>query len=106
MEPIRRSTTDPDPSPRGPTRIVAIKSIQDAISLDDIDRLRDDIIQNLRDDGGQVTIEIKVIAENPDGFSERTASAIRENSSLLGLRYQPDDPGGELFGPHSSVGDD
>ncbi len=96
---------DPDPSPRGPRRIVAVKSIQDAISLDDIDRLSDDIIENLRDDGGQVTIEIKIIAENPDGFSERTASAIRENSSLLGLQYHPDDSGGELFGPYSPLGE-
>ena len=88
-----------DPPPRGPRRIVAVKSIQDAISLDDIDHLSDEVIDNLRDDGGQVTIEIKITAVNPDGFSERTASTVRENSLLLGLQYQPDDQDGELAEP-------
>ena len=79
------------PPRRGPRRIVAVKTIRDQISLDDVDRLSDDIIDNLRDDGGQVTIEITITADHADGFSESTARTVRENSGQLGLGYQPDD---------------
>ena len=80
-----------DPPPRGPKRIVATKTIQDEISLDDIDRLSDEIIDNLRADGGQVTIEITITADNADGFSESATRAVRENSSQLGLDCQQSD---------------
>ena len=84
---------DPQPRPpRGPRRIVAAKTIQDDISLDDIDRLSDEIIQNLRAAGGRVTIQVTVTAEHADGFPESTTRAVRENSALLGLDYsQPPD---------------
>ena len=76
---------------RGPRRIVAVKTVRGDVSLDDIDRLRDEIIRNLRDDGGQVTIEITITAEKTDGFSEGTTRNVRENSDQLGLSYRPDD---------------
>ena len=84
---------DPQPRPpRGPRRIVAAKTIQDDISLDDLDRLSDEIIQNLRAAGGRVTIQVTVTAEHADGFPESTTRAVRENSALLGLDYsQPPD---------------
>ena len=78
------------PPRRGPRRIVAVKTIQGDVSLDDIDRLRDEIIDNLRDDGGQVTVEITITAEKTDGFSESVTRTVRDNSEQLGLDYQPD----------------
>ena len=76
----------PEPTPSaGPKRIVVTKTIQNDISLDDINQLRDEIIRNLRADEGNVTVEIVITADNPEGFSESTARAVRENSAQLGL---------------------
>ena len=80
-----------DPPPRGPRRIVAVKTIRDQISLDDVNRLSDEIIDNLRNDGGRVTIEITITADHAAGFSESAARTVRENSGQLGLDYRPDD---------------
>ena len=76
----------PDPPPTaGPKRIVVTKTIQDDISLDAIDLLRDEIIRNLNADGGSVTVEIVITANKSEGFSESTARAVRENSAQLDL---------------------
>ena len=76
----------PDPTPpAGPKRIVVTKTIQNDISLDDISDLREEIIRNLSDDGGEVTVKITITANKPEGFSESTARAMRENSAQLGL---------------------
>ena len=76
----------PDPTPlAGPKRIVVTKTIQNDISLDDIKLLRDEIIRNLSDDGGEVTVEITITANKPEGFSESTVRVVRENSDQLGL---------------------
>ena len=80
-----------DPPSLGPRRIVAVKTVHGDISLDDIDRLREEIIRNLHDDGGQVTIKITITAEHADGFSESATRTVRENSGHLGLDYQPHD---------------
>ena len=84
--------TDPDvelppdpPSTAGPKRIVVTKTIQNDISLDDINLLRDEIIRNLSADDGSVTVEIAITANKSEGFSESTARAVRENSAQLGL---------------------
>ena len=70
----------PDPTPpAGPKRIVVTKTIQNDISLDDINLLRDEIIRNLRADDGSITIEIVITGNKPEGFSEGTARAVREN---------------------------
>ena len=79
---------DPPPEPTppaGPKSIVVTKTIQDDISLDDISPLREEVIRNLNADGGSVTIEIVITANKPEGFSESTARAVRENSDQLGL---------------------
>ncbi len=73
------------PAPRGPRRIIATKTMQGEISLDDARLLSDEIIRNLRDDGGEVTVEITIRAHKADGFSESTARAVRENSVQLDL---------------------
>ena len=76
----------PDPTPpAGPKRIVVTKTIQNDISLDDINLLRDEIIRNLSADSGAVTVKITITANKPEGFSESTARAVRENSDQLGL---------------------
>ena len=76
----------PDPTPQtGPKRIVVTKTIQNDISLDDINLLRDEIIRNLNADDGSVTIDIVITANKSEGFSETTARAVRENSAQLGL---------------------
>ena len=76
----------PDPTPpAGPKRIVVTKTIQNDISLDDINLLRDEIIRNLSADSGEVIVKITITANKPEGFSESTARAVRENSDQLGL---------------------
>ena len=78
--------------PRGPRRITATKTLQGDISLDEVNNLREEIIRNLRDGGGRVTVTITVEADNRDGFSENTTRTVRENSGQLGLDYaQPYD---------------
>ena len=79
----------PDPPPPvGPKRIVVTKTIQNDISLDDINLLRDEIIRNLKTDNGEVTVEITIRANKPEGFSESTARAVRENSAQLDLDFE------------------
>lgn len=73
---------------RGPRQIVASKTSQSDISLDDVSQLRDEIIRTLREDGGDVTVEIIVRADKPDGFSERIAQAVRENGIQLGVELK------------------
>ena len=84
---------DPEPPPRrGPRRIVATKTLNDDISLDEVNSLREEIIRNLRDGGGRVTIRITIEAEHSEGFSVDTERNVRENSGQLGLDYaQPND---------------
>ena len=74
--------------PAGPKHIVVTKTIQNDISLDDISALREEIIRNLNADGGEVTIEITITADKPEGFSEGTARALRENSEQLSLDFE------------------
>ena len=71
--------------PEGPVRIVATGMYQDDLSLDAVNRLRDEIIRNLSHDGGIVTVQITVSAHKPSGFSESITRAVRENGVQLGL---------------------
>lgn len=73
---------------RGPRHITATKTMQSDISLDDVNLLREEIIRNLRDDGGEITISITINAEKTDGFSESIARSVRENSTQLGLNLE------------------
>jgi hypothetical protein len=75
----------PPPAPRGPRRVVARKTAAANLSLDDVNALREEIIRNLRSDGGDVTVEIIVSASKPDGFSASIIRAVRENGVQLGL---------------------
>ena len=76
---------------RGPRRITATKTMQNEISLDDVNLLRDEIIRNLRDDGGEITVEIVINARKPEGFSENILRSVRENSNQLELEFNESD---------------
>ncbi len=85
--------SDPDgpfapPTPRGPRQIVASKTTYSDISLDDVSLLREEVIRSLREDGGDITVEIIVRANKSDGFSERIAQAVLENGIQLGLNLE------------------
>ena len=71
-----------------PRYIVASKTTQGDVSLDDFSNLRSEIIRNLRDGGGEVTVTITIEARKDDGFDERVASSVRENSGQLGLDFE------------------
>lgn len=82
-----QSPDTPGPASTRPRRIVARKTTGANISLDDINQLREEIIRNLSNDGGEITVEITVSASNPEGFSEGIARSVRENSRQLGLEF-------------------
>ena len=85
--------SQPDDAPR-PSRAIRTKSVivgktlQGDIDLNDISLLREEIIRNLIADGGEITVEITVSAEKPDGFSENTVRAVSENSKQLDLNFE------------------
>ena len=83
----------PPPRPRGPTRLIATKTMSAEFSLDDVDKLRDDIVRNLSDDGGEVTVEIIIRASKSGGFSEGIARSVRDNSLQLGVDLTTFDDG-------------
>ena len=76
------------PTQRGPRYITATKTMQSDISLDDVNLLREEIIRNLRDDGGEITISITINAKKLDGFSENIARSVRENSTQLSIDFE------------------
>ena len=80
--------TDTPVQPARSRRIVASKIAQGDLSLDDFNNLRSEIIRNLRDGGGEVTVTITVEARKDDGFDERVTSSVRENSGQLGLDFE------------------
>ena len=93
LQPGQRRSTDT--TPPGPSLITATKQLQGDISLDTVSELRDEIVRNLTDDGGDVTVTITVSASKEGGFSQHTLRAIRENGDALQLKLQIEDSGGE-----------
>ena len=83
----------PTPPPAGPSLITATKQLQGDISLDAISGIQNEIIRNITDDGGDVTVTITVSASKSGGFSQNTVRAIRENGDALQLELQIDDSG-------------
>ena len=84
----------PAPPPRRPRRVTARKTVQSDVAMYDFNRLRDEIIRNLRNDGGAVTVEVIINGEKADGFSESITRAIRENSVQLELEFTESDYAG------------
>ncbi len=70
---------------RGPSRIIASKTVQGDLSLDEVGQLREEIIRNLQADGGAVTVTITISGQKEDGFSEGIERSVRENGAQLGL---------------------
>lgn len=87
-------TPPPAPQPRRPRRVTARKIVQSDVAMYDFNQLRDEIIRNLRNDGGAVTVEVIISGEKADGFSESITRAIRENSVQLELDFTESDYAG------------
>ena len=87
-------TPPPAPQPRRPRRVTARKIVQSDVAMYDFNQLRDEIIRNLRNDGGAVTVEVIINGEKAEGFSESITRAIRENSVQLELDFTESDYAG------------
>ena len=74
-----------------PRHVVARKTVESDVAMYDFNQLRDEIIRNLRNDGGDVKVEIIIQADKTDGFSESITRAIRENSVQLELDFSESD---------------
>ncbi len=79
------------PKPKGPTHVVVTKTLQLELPFtEDIDIIQDEIARTLQADGGTVKIEITVIANKSDGFSENTTRAVKSNSDHLNAEFKSD----------------
>ena len=74
--------------PPRPSRIRASKTVSGDLSLDDFNNLRSNIIRNLQEGGGEVTVTITIEAHKEGGFEEETTHPLRDNSGQLGLDFQ------------------
>ena len=79
----------PPPPPSRPktTDITVSKKIENDLSVD-LNVYREELLRTLRTGGGDVAIEITIIAHNPDGFSENITRSVRQNSEQLGFDIQ------------------
>ncbi len=77
-----------DKSRVGSTRIIARKTVQGELSLDDMNDLRQEIIEPLNTDGGEVTVEITITAYKADGFSQNIERSVKENSAELDVEVK------------------
>ena len=76
---------------QGPTHIVVTKALQLELAFsDEIDIIQDEIVRTLQADGGTVKVEITVTADKPDGFSENTTRAVKQNSQHLNAEFKRD----------------
>ena len=79
------------PKPKGPTHVVVTKALQLELPFaEDIDILQDEIARTLQADGGTVKVEVTVIANKSDGFSENTTRAVKQNSEHLNADFKSD----------------
>ncbi len=67
----------------GPTQVTVRVSGRADISLDEMIQLREEIARVLRDDGGDINVEVTVRASKGEGFTESALRAVRENSAQL-----------------------
>ena len=79
------------PQAQGPTHVVVTKALQLELPfMYEIETLQDEIARTLQADGGNVKIEITVTANKPDGFSENTTRAVKQNSEHLNAEFKSD----------------
>ena len=69
------------------TSITVSKKIENDLSVD-LNVYREELLRTLRTGGGDVAIEITIVAHNPDGFSENITRSVRQNSEQLGFHIQ------------------
>lgn len=94
----RDNLTLTPPQPRRPRRVTARKVVQSDVAMYDFNQLRDEIIRNLRNGGGAVTVEVIISGQKDEGFSESITRAIRENSVQLELDFTESDYAGSYDG--------
>ena len=68
-----------------PTLITAKKTLRGEVSLDEVRELSDEIIRTLRNDGGDIEVDITIRAEKPSGFSLGAVSITEQNGADLGV---------------------
>ncbi|RKU21438.1 hypothetical protein C6500_06685 [Candidatus Poribacteria bacterium] len=79
------------PQAKGPTHVVVTKALQLELPFgDEIDIIQDEIARTLQADGGTVKVEVTVIANKSDGFSENTTRAVKQNSEHLNAEFKSD----------------
>ena len=79
------------PKAKGPTHVVVTKALQLELPFaEDIDMIQDEIVRTLQADGGTVKVEVTVIANKSDGFSENTTRAVKQNSEHLNAEFKSD----------------
>ncbi len=88
------AAAEKDTARLGSRRIVARKTVEGELSLDEINDLRQEIIDPLDADGGDVTIEITVTAYKADGFSENIERSVKENGIQLDIEVKSDNEKG------------
>ena len=76
------------PQPSLPTRIEVRKTASGDIDMNAVSDMQNEIVRNLTEGGGEVTVSITITARHPDGFPEQTTRPTRENSEQLGLEYE------------------
>ena len=87
----KRGVVVEPPQAKGPTHIVVTKALQLELPfMDDIETLQDEIARTLQTDGGTVKVEVTVIANKSDGFSENTTRAVKQNSEHLNAEFKSD----------------
>ena len=80
--------SDP-PQLKGPTQVVGTKTLQLELPFtDEIEVIQDEIVRTLQTDGGNVKIEVVVIADRSDGFSENTVRSVKLNSEHLNAEFK------------------
>ena len=79
----------PSPPPPKTTGITVSKKIENDLSVD-LNVYREELLRTLRTGGGDVAIEITIVAHNPHGFSENITRSIRQNSQQLGFDFNTD----------------
>ncbi len=78
-----KHASEPVYTKAGPKFIVARKTVVGELSLDEINELRQEIIEPLAAGADEVTVEIKITANSKDGFSQNVERSVKENGVQL-----------------------
>ena len=77
--------SEPEAPVGGPASVIVRVSRSGDISIDEMIQLREEIARVLRDDGGDIAVEVTVRASKDAGFTESALRAVRENGAQLGF---------------------